>query len=300
MKGFFDGRGHYPSPEMWSALGAVAETMEQMAEGRAEPVIHLSSLDPGVGKTTAVICFLQALLASPAHDEVGAVVCVRRKDQIEAVVKEAGLAMEDFGVLTADRELNALGCGSPREARVLFTTHAMIEKRCDGRRFADVGAFHYQGRPRAVRIWDEAILPGQTLTLRRDDRGLFAPLRGHHPALTDAIETLFSDLKRADDGAAIRLPDLAEDYGVELNQALSLVSDRPELASAVEALWFLFGRHATVRRDGAYGQTMLDYRDTLPDDLACPFSPSTPRRGSAPSTTAGSKVAAASSCCRRR
>jgi hypothetical protein len=269
LRRYFDDRGHYPSDEMWTALQAVAKTMESMAEGRCRPAIHISSLDPGVGKTTTVVHFLRALLASKVHDGVGAVVCVRRKEQIEAVVKEAGLAHADYAVLTADAELNALGCGSPREARVLFTTHAMIEKRCSGRRFAAVADFHYHGKPRTVRIWDEAILPGQTLTLRRDDlAGLLAPLRGRHPALAEAIEDLFSDLKSADDGAVVCLPDLAEDHGLDLNQALSLVSGRPELVPAIEALWFLFGRHVTVRREGVYGQTMLDYRDTLPNDIA--------------------------------
>ena len=65
--------------------------------------IHLSSLDPGVGKTTTVIFFLRALLASKAHEDVAALVCVRRKDQIEAIVKEADLDAADFAVLTAMR-----------------------------------------------------------------------------------------------------------------------------------------------------------------------------------------------------
>jgi hypothetical protein len=49
---------------------------------------------------------------------------------------------------------------------VRFTTHAMVESRCKGWKFAEVGAFHYRGKPRSVRIWDEAILAGHTLTIR--------------------------------------------------------------------------------------------------------------------------------------
>jgi DNA polymerase III delta prime subunit len=131
MRAFFAEQGHRPSADMWGALQAVAETMEKMAEGRCPPVIHVSSLDPGVGKTTTVICFLRALLGSQAHSDVAALVCVRRKDQIEAIVKEADLSPSDFAVLTADPELNRLGSVSPSRGRVLFTTHAMIEKRCD-------------------------------------------------------------------------------------------------------------------------------------------------------------------------
>jgi hypothetical protein len=106
LKDYFAGRQHAPSEAMWVALRAVADTMEGMAEGRCPPLIHLSSLDPGVGKTTTVICFLRALLASNSHTDVAALVCVRRKDQIEAIVREANLDRDDFAVLTADPELN--------------------------------------------------------------------------------------------------------------------------------------------------------------------------------------------------
>ena len=172
-------------------------------------------------------------------------------------------------MLTSDTELNALGCGRPARARVLFTTHSMVEKRCEGRRFSEVAALHYRGSPREVRIWDEAILPGQTLTISRDTlASLLKPLRGHYPALTEAIDDLVTKLKTEQDGTLSWLPDLGEQHGVDLNDALRVVDGGPsEQAAAVEALWFLFGKCVTIRRDGAYGNTMLDYRDTLPDDI---------------------------------
>ena len=226
--------------------GAAAGMMAAMAEDRCPPAIYPSSLDPGVARPRPSSASCRALLSSEAHADVAALVCVRRKDQIETIVNEANLDPADYAVLTADAQLNALGCGSPDEARVLFTTHAMIERRCEGRRFAKVAAFHFQGEPRAVRIWDEAILPGQTLTISRDALGsLFAPLRGRHPGLTDAIEELFTGLKDVEDGTSICLPDLAEAHGVDLTQALALVGERPEQELAVEVLWFLFGKHVT-------------------------------------------------------
>lgn len=265
----FTQHDHHPSDDMWTALTAIAETLEAMANGTCSSAIHLSSLDPGVGKTTTIIHFLKVLLASHQHREVAVLVCVRRREQIEAVVREADLRPEDFAVLTTDKELNALGCGSPHRARVVFTTHSMVERRCESRPFAEVAAFHYRGHPRAVRIWDEAILPGQTLTVSRDALGyLFKPLRGCHPALADALEDLFTKLRTMEDGALFTLPDLAELHGVDLNSALGIVSGGPsEQVAAVEALWFLFGKSVTIRRDGAYGNTLLDYRDTLPEDI---------------------------------
>jgi hypothetical protein len=38
--------------------------------------------------------------------------------------------------------------------------------------------------------------------------------------------------------------------------------------AAANALWFLCGKTVTVRKDGAYGHTILDYKETLPRDLA--------------------------------
>jgi hypothetical protein len=68
-------------------------------------------------------------------------------------------------------------------------------------------------------------------------------------------------------GLPCAFPISGEAHGVELNQALVLVSGDPTHELAVEALWFLFGKHVTVLRDGAFGETMLDYKDTLPEDI---------------------------------
>ena len=145
----------------------------------------------------------------------------------------------------------------------------MIERRCERTRsFERVAAFHYQGEPRSIRIWDEAILPGQPLTISRDCLALLlAPLRGRYTALADDIEDLFTKLKTTRSGTVICLPDLAEVHNVDLNEVLELVTACPQQELAAEVLWFLFGQHVTVRQDGAFGGTMLDYKDTLPDDI---------------------------------
>src|SRR5262249_10828836 len=77
----FSKLNHFPTEEMWTALRAIAETLEAMANGNCEDAIHLSSLDPGIGKTTTVIHFLKALLASERHTDVAAIVCAKRREQ---------------------------------------------------------------------------------------------------------------------------------------------------------------------------------------------------------------------------
>jgi hypothetical protein len=267
----FTTKAHRPSPQMWMALASILSTLETMANGAAAPDIYVGSLDPGVGKTQAVIAFLKALLASNDHADVAAIVCVGRLTQIEEIIRDAGLSAQSYAVFTADTnvELNSLGCGNPSQARVLITTHAMVESRCNGRAFADMPEFHYRGCPRTVRIWDEAILPGRTLTFSRDDiASLLKPMRRLNAQLGNSLDALCMALLTAENNTQHVMPDLEHDCGVDLYTALQAVKDRPEDRAAVEGLWFLFGKVVTVRRDGKYGNTILDYRETLPPDIA--------------------------------
>jgi hypothetical protein len=271
LRSFFkDQTSHQPSQAMWDALTDLATTLERMADGGCLPLYYLSSLDPGVGKTRTIIHFIQALMSSPDHNTVGVLLCVSRLDEIRKLSEEMGLSSDDYAVYTADDTLNSLGCGRPHAARVLFTTQQMVERRCEGKLFKDVDVFHFHGRPRNVRIWDEAILPGQTLTLNRDDIGhLFAPLRSRHPKLAEAIETLFVDLKDVTDGGTIFIPNFEEDHKVSLNDVLRLFSDVDQSHQrAAMSLWMLSGKDVSVRRDGVMGNTILDYKDTLPEDFA--------------------------------
>ena len=60
----------------------------------------------------------------------------------------------------------------------------MVKTRCHGRSFKDTEVFHYQGKVRAVRVWDEAMLPSEVVYLDTDKlASLRDPLRLSHPAL---------------------------------------------------------------------------------------------------------------------
>lgn len=268
---FFDTHTqHRPSEEMILALTELASTMEAMANDVAIPHFYLSSLDPGVGKTQTIIHFIQELMASPSHMEVGVLICVSRLDEIAKLAQAMSLPKDDFGVFTSDKHVNSLGADDINQARVLFTTHQMVESRCDGGLFQEVDAFHFRRSPRMVRIWDEAILPGQPLTIERDALGsLLQPIRPFHPKLAEEIEDLFLTAKELNDGSMISIPNLEEQHGVDLNDAQGLLSDEHErVKQTASSLWLLSGKTATIRRDHAKGNTMLDYRDTLPKDLA--------------------------------
>ena len=145
----------------------------------------------------------------------------------------------------------------------------MIESRGAGRDFDDIRAFQFFGRPRQVRIWDESILPGQTVTLNRYDLAcLPRAFVRTKPDLAQAIFDVCNEIEGVEDGATYQVPDFEARAGFDLNKALSYVSSDPD-RQVLTALWRLSGKTASVRRDGpAYGNTVLDYHETLPEGLA--------------------------------
>lgn len=265
----FSRLGHRPSQSMWQALVDVAATLEAMANDTCPPLYHLSSLDPGVGKTQTVVHFIRALMASPHHRDVGVLLCVSRLDEIRSLLVELGLDKDEVAVFTSDKDLNSQGTSRIRSARVLLTTQQMVEARTRNKPFRAVDQFHHHGRPRQVRIWDETILPGQAITLGRDDiASLLKPLRGVYPALVADLEDLFTDLKGVEDGSIYQVPDFAGQHEVDLQAVLEVLQGgNPSDQAVAESLWFLSGKAASVRQDGAYGSTVLSYRETLPTDL---------------------------------
>jgi hypothetical protein len=280
---YFAEKHHRPSDDMWAALEDLAVTLEAVANDVAPAKFFLSSLDPGVGKTQTVSHFLNALLASPAHADVGVLICLARLSEIKNLVRDSAIPEDMFAVFTSDEKVNALGKSTVDQARVLFTTQQMLESRLikqgeESSAFVFASDFYFHGAPRRVRVWDESWLPGQTVTIKRDELGLlFQPLRVPYPALANQLEELFISLKGQPDGTCVQLPDFAEKYATNLDDILRLF-DKPvnnddaafkdSQRRAVSAFWYLSGKTVSIRQDGPYGNTVINYKDTLPDDLA--------------------------------
>lgn len=271
---------HRPSAEMYAALEDIACTLSDMAHGTAARKVFLSSLDPGVGKTATISSFVDELLIRTEHEHIGVLICVARLDEIRTLVERMAIPREMLAIYTADTELNALGQAAPDGARVLFTTQQMVEKRLAGwadGSFEKCTHFHYQGKPRAVRIWDETWLPGEGVCVSRYAISNLLQLlvHGNYKALADSMEDLFTRIRNLPDGTRETLPDFAQH--ADLNDLLELV-DRPRdndekkyqerRREELAALWYLSGKTVVVRRDGRDGNTVLNYRETLPEDLA--------------------------------
>jgi len=269
LEASFNQVGHNPSPEMWEALKDVLACLESMALGVSEPRFYLSSVDPGVGKTTAVVAFLKALLADPRHREVGVLIGLSRKAEIRALIK-AGLKRDQFAVLTADQELNELGGLSPGSAQVLLTTQQMIERRCFRKQFSETEAFWFRGKPRAVRVWDEGLVPGLPIVLNRHDFALLLKYLGEpYPELAEELEALHQAVKHLDDGHVLELPDLASTFGLDLDEASKrLKTDNQDVRDAVQKVRGLSSREVVIRDEGKRGISLVGFYDHLPKDFA--------------------------------
>ncbi len=270
LRATFDASGHLPSPEMWAALRQVVDNLAAQAEGEAVPAFYLSSLDPGVGKTQAVVHFLRVLLADLAFKDVGVLILVSRRQEIAAYVRDAKLDPTQYAVFTGDEELNRLSETPHQSARVLFTTQQMLLLRAR-KTLNESPEFHFGNQPRSVRIWDEAMLPAEAIVVHCDEiASLYKALRASRDRDADALEAFVADLKKKEDRAVPRVIELDRDA---LSPYCDPFSKHPEKlpneeAATLRKLLLLSGSLVTLRTHGAKGRVIVDQRPNLPRDLA--------------------------------
>ncbi len=274
LRHFFDHHRHTPSADHWAALEDVVSTMAAMAEGHCPPKVFVSAVDPGIGKTQAMIHFARALVSSADHRQVGMMIGVARLNETASIAKTLGIPADRLAVLTSDEELNAITSTAPSGAQVLVTTQQRIERATAGRGFEGTAGFHYGGLPRRVRVWDESWLPGHAVTLSKDDLLVLPKLiRPYSPELADALPLFALSLTDLEDGAAVEVPNFAVRCGVSLEDIAARSTSRRsglrgDQEATFEALAAMNGRTVRARQDGWAGNTLLTYRDTLPSDLA--------------------------------
>lgn len=272
LKATFQKWGHRPSPEQWSGLRSLAGQLEEMANGSAEPLYYLSSLDPGIGKSQTVIHFTRALLASPDHRDVSVLILLGRLAEIESYVLAMGLRENEYAVRVSESPendaLNRKGNLMKERARVLFTTQQMLESRAKRySSFSDIAEFWFDGKPRQVRIWDETCLPARSITI---DVTLIAGMTDEaskqSKELHDSLWDLITMLRDAGEDSFIAVPDL-EERGVSLNRALGIFSEeKVAIREAVRDLYYLSGKSVMVTRNGR-NRTLVHYENTLSDDI---------------------------------
>jgi hypothetical protein len=153
---------------------------------------------------------------------------------------------------------------------VLLTTQEGLRLRSSDRKaFADIEALFFKGKPRQVRIWDEAIMPSRNLKVGADDMlGMVKPLKVNGQVeFASAIESLVVKVRLLDDQSVVEVPDWSA-YGIAVDDAREWFKGRgDDLIDAIEALLKLSGQTVRVRTDNI-NNVMLHYEDSFPPDLA--------------------------------
>jgi len=271
LKATFARYDHNPSSAQWEALSDLARRLESAADGTAQPLNFLSSLDPGIGKTQTIIHFVKALLASPKHEGVSVLICLGRLAEIKSYVGDMDLDEGDYAVLVAEtaENIGLNGLGTDRDkARVLFTTQQMLESRVKRQgSFAAVSEFWFDGKPRQVRLWDESCLPARPLTVDVTEIEGLTECARKIPAFLELLDKLIGEIKAAKSGECVSIPDFEMESDIPVASALGLyVDEKPAKQNILRDLYLLQGNTVTVSRDGS-NRTVIHYEDTLPDDL---------------------------------
>lgn len=260
-----EGFGSSLSGDSRVAIHALLTSLEAGLRGELEPAYYLSAIDPGIGKTLSVATFLRAWKEGGFDPSSSVLIGVSRLEEIETYLEHAGLDRTDIAVLTSNPDMNALGTPQTQHdhARVFFTTQQMIESRTKGKAFGNAYEFHYQGKPRVLRIWDESLTLAEPLTLRVDDLGLLAsPLRHTHPALIREVRSLQRALWDVVAGDVVQVPaSLAT-----LAPARRINVD--PVGAVVETLKHLGGRAVTVVEVGSGDMRLAGSAAPFPDDFA--------------------------------
>lgn len=265
LKATLQARGMTTTEPQLEALADVVGTLCDMADGSCAPTIQLSSLDPGMGKTTALIHFLRRVVASPDHLDVGVLVCLSQLDEIQRLVDEAELDEADFAVFCSDDQVSNLSATDIDAAQVLFTTQQMLAKRCAGRRLSEVREFYYLGQARAVRVWDETIEPGKVITVSADElAAMLSPLRRINPVLADQVQALQFDLATSPPGQIFQMPALEALFAISTFE----ISAAKDFREQLDKLKALAGRAARIYRTYGNQAIALNIRDALPADIA--------------------------------
>jgi len=198
-----------PDDKIKRAFSLLTGKMEQALDGGLDPAIYVMSADAGTGKSTAV----QSLLAEwkdKGFPGDGAIVFLNTLAEIDAYITGAKLDKADYAVFTSDPVYARYGAG--REAAgivpVLFTTHSMARRRLAGcASFKDAECFHYKGQPRALRVWDEALLAAEYAAFDLNDLHMLpSALKGRSRKEIKVFEGLQQSLATVSAGDLIPIP----------------------------------------------------------------------------------------------
>lgn len=267
---FFKSKDHHPSQEMLQGLYNIQDILTKQLMGTADRKYFVSSLEPGVGKTSAIKTWIDNYIKSGSADHYGGVLlCFDRLEEIESFINDSTLPQNCYGVLVGDstengKRLNSKGVGheNRNDASVLFTTKQQIILRTlNDNNFNEVSVFYFKGKPRPVRIWDETFISGRSLTIAAAQiLELVNTVERKDREIADQLRELGNRLYEFKDNAITSIPD----FSVNLQYGFKWTTTG--MRKTAETLDSLAGRVAEVRIEGE-GRVALDCIESIPEDF---------------------------------
>ncbi len=261
----------FPVKPKADAFKALQKTMKECLSSRSKPLFHIFPAVCGGGKSRAVQDFIADWKATGFAVDSSAFIMLPTLEDVDTYISECGLGQGDYACLSPDPKYSRYGLGRGRatEARVLFVTHEQARRRMlEHGSFEAVTAFHYHGRPRALRVCDEGLSPAVPVFIKLSRiEALPDVVRPRNPALADKIDALRLDNAERQAGHVLSVPtDLGREAGAFAFEERRWLS-KP-YAKVLEGLSYLAGSEAVLRRDNHYGLTVIGASAPLPDDLA--------------------------------
>ena len=285
------------------SIRAVAGTVEAMVCGTAKVVLYLSTQPTGWGKTAILVAAVRAILADLALAHIGIVILVNTLEQIPVLIERMKLKEEDYAVRvgTGEPDLNEMGLtglcrtnGAKKVAhhyaQVLFTTRQKLSKglMLHKRDFNDMTFFDYCGRAapaeievlkkdrscgskRQVRLWDEAYLPIDPVTIGFDEIAWFAGRLEYlgHP---EGAKELKDWLQSVADGSP--LYDTVPRWFIwttwkDGDDPIAVFAEDDERARTLfEAMYYLQGQSVRILRQDYNNKTLaISYRRSIPHNI---------------------------------
>ncbi|UXC91106.1 hypothetical protein EGM87_01025 [Sphingobium sp. RSMS] len=262
-----------PATPFQRAFSSLKDKMKDCLHSRCASGVHIFSADAGSGKSRAVQSFVREWKETGFPGDGSIIIFLATFDEIDSFRQSCQLDQSDFACVSADRKFNQFGLGRSRsnEAKVLFTTHEQARRRiAEHGGFEAIASFHYLGKPRTLRLWDEGLDAARPVsfnlnilealpTLLRDVAG--------SDGLITAIDALRLDKAQRQAGFILSFPielrDLAHSIAIPCKKA-GLPSD---ILQAVEGLAHLAGQRAILRKERK-GLMVVGAGEPIPNDLA--------------------------------
>jgi hypothetical protein len=252
------------NPVSKSSFNKLKSVYDDSISGKGVQNFIVAPIDAGLGKSISYKAYLAEKESKGFNDDESVLIIYKTKEEAkEFIMNSPPVTAKDISLYTSDDSINMLGANDTDSARVLITTHEMIRARLAKKRFESATEFFYKGKPRRLRVWDEAIAPARTIHLPIDQLvRLNAPLRFSDGKWLSKLENFVDAVKITSDGECLTIP-TELDAGFPKG-GLDLPAGEGE---SLRQLRRGIGRKVLVRRNGGH-QVLIGAGVALPADLA--------------------------------